>query len=368
MTENGNEFVDYYGVLGVPNTATNTEIKKAYYHLAKQYHPDMFNNDAEKDIANQKMTKINQAYNVLKNPKEKEKYDTIYSMYLFFKQEEERKRKQQEELRRKREEERIKQQEKMRREQSELRRRREEERRKKQEEELRRKQQAELRRKQEEEQRRWLEEERRRLLEEEPRNFRNRLRENSFIFLRYSLIFLLILFILSLPTTKIFSEGIISIIVAPKTISSTIKVIAILTYIFFVYVLYKRIEYKKMEKTIIHFGYDDMKKVYDQGEIEAPSIAISFSLFMFFMSVAMLAFVDGRNSTMNCSILILFLIYFICKYMYKPEEDRYINPIECFIIFFCLLVTHDVEAAVICYIALIGLPYLVWKLFLKPRD
>lgn len=197
MTENGNEFVDYYGVLGVPNTATNTEIKKAYYHLAKQYHPDMFNNDAEKDIANQKMTKINQAYNVLKNPKEKEKYDTIYSMYLFFKQEEERKRKQQEELRRKREEERIKQQEKMRREQSELRRRREEERRKKQEEELRRKQQAELRRKQEEEQRRWLEEERRRLLEEEPRNFRNRLRENSFIFLRYSLIFLLILFILS---------------------------------------------------------------------------------------------------------------------------------------------------------------------------
>ena len=173
---------------------------------------------------------------------------------------------------------------------------------------------------------------------------------------------------MSLPTTKIFSEGIISIIVAPKTISSTIKVIAILTYIFFVYVLYKRIEYKKMEKTIIHFGYDDMKKVYDQGEIEAPSIAISFSLFMFFMSVAMLAFVDGRNSTMNCSILILFLIYFICKYMYKPEEDRYINPIECFIIFFCLLVTHDVEAAVICYIALIGLPYLVWKLFLKPRD
>ena len=28
MTENGNEFVDYYGVLGVPNTATNTEIKR----------------------------------------------------------------------------------------------------------------------------------------------------------------------------------------------------------------------------------------------------------------------------------------------------------------------------------------------------
>lgn len=99
MTEHGNDFVNYYAVLGVQNTATNEEIKKAYYRLAKQYHPDMFDTDVEKNIANQKMTKINQAYNVLKNPKEKEKYDKIYSTYLAFEMKKKQSRQQKEEQR-----------------------------------------------------------------------------------------------------------------------------------------------------------------------------------------------------------------------------------------------------------------------------
>ena len=34
------EFIDYYKVLGLPNTATQDDIKKAYRKLSLKYHPD----------------------------------------------------------------------------------------------------------------------------------------------------------------------------------------------------------------------------------------------------------------------------------------------------------------------------------------
>lgn len=54
----------YYDILGLPTSATQRDIKKAYFKLAKQYHPDV-NPSAE---AKRKFIEVNKAYEVLSNP------------------------------------------------------------------------------------------------------------------------------------------------------------------------------------------------------------------------------------------------------------------------------------------------------------
>lgn len=58
-----------YEVLGLKQGASQEEIKKAYRELVKKYHPDRHTNNELKDLAQEKMREINEAYDTLtKNP------------------------------------------------------------------------------------------------------------------------------------------------------------------------------------------------------------------------------------------------------------------------------------------------------------
>jgi molecular chaperone DnaJ len=54
--------MDPWKTLGVKPGASDEEIKKAYHDLVKKYHPDRFQDAAAKELANDKLKEINQAY------------------------------------------------------------------------------------------------------------------------------------------------------------------------------------------------------------------------------------------------------------------------------------------------------------------
>ena len=64
---------DYYEVLGVPKSATEDELKKAYRKLARKYHPDL--NPDNKEEAERKIKEINEAYEVLSDSQKRAQYD-----------------------------------------------------------------------------------------------------------------------------------------------------------------------------------------------------------------------------------------------------------------------------------------------------
>ena len=56
---------DPYSVLGVSQSASDDEVKKAYRDLARKYHPDNYQNNPLADLAEEKMKEINEAYDVI---------------------------------------------------------------------------------------------------------------------------------------------------------------------------------------------------------------------------------------------------------------------------------------------------------------
>jgi len=68
---------DYYETLGVKRDASPDDLKKAFRHLARKYHPDL--NKGSKE-AEEKFKEINEAYQVLGDPTKKAQYDQVHTL------------------------------------------------------------------------------------------------------------------------------------------------------------------------------------------------------------------------------------------------------------------------------------------------
>ncbi len=70
------EYRDYYATLGVGRDASPADLKKAFRKLARKHHPDVNKGDAE---AERRFKEVNEAYDVLSDPKKRELFDQLGS-------------------------------------------------------------------------------------------------------------------------------------------------------------------------------------------------------------------------------------------------------------------------------------------------
>lgn len=71
------EYKDYYKILGVERSAKAEDVKRAYRKLARKYHPDV----SKEKNAEEHFKEVQEAYEVLKDEKKREAYDTLGSQW-----------------------------------------------------------------------------------------------------------------------------------------------------------------------------------------------------------------------------------------------------------------------------------------------
>jgi curved DNA-binding protein len=76
------EYKDYYATLGVPKTASQAEIKKAYRRLARELHPDTNKDPA----AERRFKEANEAHAVLSDPEKRKQYDELGANWQAYQQ------------------------------------------------------------------------------------------------------------------------------------------------------------------------------------------------------------------------------------------------------------------------------------------
>ncbi len=67
------KYKNYYEIMGVPRTASQDEMKRAYRKLARKYHPDV----SKAPDAEQRFKEVGEAYEVLKDPEKRQAYDLL---------------------------------------------------------------------------------------------------------------------------------------------------------------------------------------------------------------------------------------------------------------------------------------------------